>query len=357
MLIKNIIKNKNTSKMYTILYTKDGVSYEKKVCKSYICITAAINHKHIHKIDIEYRYNDELVAVSLDKHIISSFYYSIVNYENCNNANMWEKIKHVDKDYFIYGFISYVAMFFLFEQTDFLTLLPINFDVPCTIERGDCCDAQIMRYMDKALKGIINTIDNKMVYHYLHFVQQFIAKHGKMFHIGPIIDKYYHTKLENAISKLTQKTAETFDSSCDISTCDDKSTCDTSCFDDTSTCDTNTYDTSCCDDDKSTCEISTTYNNTSNCTNDDYNKYEIKPLSFDNNSCDVTSDNIVSYYTCSTCNDDTCTCEQSSCISEVEECHVIQLTFGQTCIPTNLTEADKMYIRQMIREEIQKYMK
>lgn len=320
--------------MYTICFTKSGITYEKSTEKNYICFIASTNTKHIYKIDIEYKYKDEHVTVSLDKHLISSFYYSIINYENCNNGNMWEKIKRINKEYFIYGFISYIGLVFLFEQTDFMTLLPIKINVPCTIARGDCCDAQMMKYFDKALKGILNTLDNQFVYHYLHFVHQFIIKHGKMFHIGPIIDNYYHQSLHDELSKLTQKTSD----------CTDNNTCNST---NNSTCDSTTEYTT------TNTSYDCTYENTTECT--------IENTSYENTSDDVTSDNIVSYYTCSTCNDDTCTCNDNSCTYEtsntsVEECNFIQLTFEQTCTST-LTEADKMVIRQMIREEIQKYIK
>ena len=341
-----LIKNKLTTKMYTISYTKKGITYDKVNNKSYITIIASSNHKHIHKIDIEYKYKDEYVVVCLEKHIISSFYYSIVNYENCNNAHMWEKIKHVNRDHFVYGFISYVAMFFLFEQTNFMSLLPISIDIPCTIARGDCCDAQVMKYMNKALHGIMGEIHNQFVYHYIYFVQQFIHKYGKMFHIGPPIDNYYHHKLDTELSKFTQKTCEPTSNTCTntyetSSTCEMSNTICTNTYETTDNTCTDSYETKTCTNTYETCNTyETVYENT--CTSEE------------------SSDNTVSYYTCSTCVDSTCTCSNTYEDSTYEEqsCanNIIQLTFA-TCPQTNLTEADKAYIRQMIRDEIHKYIK
>lgn len=327
--------------MYTILYTKKGITYDDNTDgKSYLSICASKNHKNIHKIDIEYKHKHEHTTVTLNKNIISSFYYSIVNYENCNNANMWDKVKHIDKDDFVYGFISYITLFFLFEQTTFMSLLPMVLDVPCTLTRGDCCDAQVMKYMDKALKGMISSINNKFVYHYISFVQQFIHKYCKMFHIGPMIDKYYHTKLDVALSKITQK--ETYTCTTTSNTCDNTNACAT-------TTNTNDYNTSSYDcNNTSTCDTTNTCNNTSCDTNTCDN------TSCSTNTCDNTSYDNTSEDYCSTC-EERLYHDQSCEITPIGCNNMIQLTFEQKCnAVVNLTEADKAYIRQMIREEIQK---
>lgn len=321
--------------MYFILFSKNGISYNTNDnYKSFISIKAEKSNKSFANITIEYKYKHDHVVKTLEKNIISSFVYSIVNHHHCSNSNLWEKLKHLKNiDDFIYGFICYISLFFLYEQTNFMSLLPFNFEVPCTLHRGDCCDAQIIKYINKAFSGMLKSYENKLVYHYINLINNFSTTYCKLFHAGPIMDTYYTSKLDTDLTRLTTFENTTDNTVYDTTVYEEKeicSTCDQTIYDGTvyeekeicSTCDQTIYDDTIYEEKEICSTCGETLDETLDSTfSNSYDATEESTLMFDNN--------------------------------------IIELKFERSSnfICTNLTEADKMYIKQLIKEEVQKQLR
>jgi hypothetical protein len=175
-----------------LLYHKHGVDYD---CSYYgdefIYIDTLLSSKNIKTLTIHYKFKNKYITTTLDKSILNAFTLSVINHSSdTDNNNLWKKVKHfdIDKDKFIYGFVSYITLFFLFENTNFVDFLPFKFNITCTLAHGDCCEYHVMQYIREPLDAICNLIKKeKLLYHYLSVIVDFIDKHSHMFHMGPQI--------------------------------------------------------------------------------------------------------------------------------------------------------------------------
>ena len=186
--------------MYYINYDNQGYNHNKSL--NGLSIIATTNNKTITHIDIIF---NRITAV-IDKSMLSSFNYSIINQDDSSyNKDMWYKINQhsntLTKEDFIYGFVTYLSFFSLISNQHFIKLLPFTFDIPCSLEKGDCCDYNIMHYMVIPLNSIMNIIEQDcLLYHYIKNILQFIEEWSRMFHVGPLLDYDLLNKLNYDIA-------------------------------------------------------------------------------------------------------------------------------------------------------------
>ncbi len=159
--------------MRQLLFTEQKVSYDFYDCDSYIFIESEYK-KNIKWIVITYQYQNEYIKTTLDKIILSPFNLAYKQVE--------------DIEHFIDGYMSYIALFFLLEKTQFSKYLPFKIYIPCLLSQGDCCDYHILQYLYTPLKLMVNMLNKNIVYYYLNTVTYFIETYKHVFHIGAPIN-------------------------------------------------------------------------------------------------------------------------------------------------------------------------
>lgn len=195
-----------------INYDNNGCHFDNQ--SNGLSINIDINNKTITNINVTYCD----VTTIIDKSTLSSCNYTMINIDTVNNKNMWLKINHYmntlsneqltkinhqcevyQADYkktFIYGFCTYLSFFELINNKDFINLLPFTFDVPCSLDEGNCCDFNMIHYLAMPFNTIISIIDHDcMLYHYINHILTFIDLWSDLFSVGPLLDYNLLNKL------------------------------------------------------------------------------------------------------------------------------------------------------------------
>lgn len=174
----------------------------------FISINIEKSKNDIKNIIVQY----DNISTVIDKSILKPCHYSMICHGDLeNNKDMWSKInlyckqlsdeqlEDLDKechiydcsreDCFIYGFSSYMALFTLLNNQDFVKKLPLTFDLPCDLEHGDCCEFNVMQYIAMPLNTICTILEpHCLVYHYLKRVLHFIFLWSHLYHVGPLLN-------------------------------------------------------------------------------------------------------------------------------------------------------------------------
>ncbi len=153
-----------------LLFTNQGVKYDFIASDSYILVEATVKNK-IKSLSITYQYQNELIKTTLSKECLSPFNLAI----DINNE--------IDFNHFIDGYITYISLFYILENTKFSQYLPFTFYVPCLLSQGDCCDYHILQYMYPPLKLMLK-LSNQLIYHYFNTITYFIDIYKELFPTG-----------------------------------------------------------------------------------------------------------------------------------------------------------------------------
>ena len=193
----------------------------------FIHIKANCSKKTILSMDITYKNKTEFIKTHLDE-VLEPLTLSLINFNT--KSNLWSVIdNHIDSytneyvnemisEYsqyfddrilmngFLFGFMSYVSLFFILEKSNFMKTLPFQFYVPANLQSGDCCEFNVMQYMCLPISTFLQLNNtNTFIFNYFTCVMQFIQLWSNLFYIGPQIDQALITKINidiiNGVSK------------------------------------------------------------------------------------------------------------------------------------------------------------
>lgn len=179
---------------YKIRFTPHGINTDVNDvdCGNHLFITINFT-TYLKSVCYTYQYQNNTIKRKINKLTLVYFNLYTGNNNIFNKLNLNQTIIHPFPcnnitEAFIYSYASYIVFIDLINNTNFSSILPFTFNIPCTLTDGDAASYQTLHYFLLPLTILLKLIEERWLKDYINVLIYFINNYSSLFPAGAYLE-------------------------------------------------------------------------------------------------------------------------------------------------------------------------